>query len=133
MRFHAPVAQLIRVVFALSFAIAVTGIKTSLMVKAQDDHPANLAQFDLLTASSGWVLLDQQIFWTLDAGQSWQEVGPSIPAGALVQDVEFKDASTGWIVWTIANTDDSIEFQLAHTIDSGITWTTRSLSIFEPG
>ena len=132
-RLHVPVILICRVVFALSFAIVASGINPSSTVKAQPAHPVNLVQFDLLTASSGWVLLDQHVFWTSDAGQAWQEIGPSIPPGALVQDVEFKDASMGWVLWSIANPDGSIEFQLAFSSDGGTTWATRSLSLFEPG
>src|SRR4030095_12821248 len=80
-----------------------------------------------------WVWLDQHLFWTSDAGHIWDEIGPSIPPGALVQDVEFKDVNTGWIIWTTANSEGGAEFQLAHTIDNGTTWATRSLSLFELG
>jgi len=133
MRFHVLIRQLSRLVFALSFAIIVFGISPSTFVQAQDESPVNLFRFDVLTTNSGWILLERHLFWTSNAGQTWEEIGPSIPLGALVQDVEFKDANTGWLLWTTANFDGNAEFQLAHTTDIGITWTTHSLSLFEPG
>src|SRR4026207_60129 len=133
MRFSVPITQLSRIVFALSFVVIGSGINSSSMVLAQDQGLVGPIRFNMLTNNSGWILLDRQLFWTSDAGQTWDEIGPSIPSAALVQDVEFKDANTGWIIWTMPNSDGSAEFQLARTADSGNTWTTRSLSLFEPG
>ncbi|HJR80937.1 MAG TPA: glycoside hydrolase domain-containing protein [Anaerolineales bacterium] len=93
----------------------------------------HLERFDLLTATSGWVLLDQHLFWTSDAGQSWEEIGPSIPSGALIQDVRFIDSNTGWLLWTSSTPESNGLFQLAHTMDHGLTWTIRSLPLFEAG
>jgi len=128
-----PIKIIIRFVFALSFAVTVLGINVSSLVYAQDKSTLNLSKFELLTVDSGWVLLEGHLFWTSNGGQTWEEIGPLIPSGAFVQDVEFKDANTGWVLWTTANSDGGAEFQLAHTIDQGITWTTRSLSLFEAG
>ena len=133
MRFSFPITQLSRIVFTLSFVVIGSGINSSPMVQAQDQGLVGPVRFDLLTNNSGWVLLDKQLFWTSNAGQTWAEIAPSIPPAALVQDVEFKDANTGWIIWMTPNSEGSAEFQLARTTDNGITWTIRSLSLFEPG
>src|SRR6185295_6081583 len=100
MRFQFLVAKLSRLIFALSFTVIVSGINTSVLVQAQDKNSFSLFKFELLTTNSGWVLLDQHLFWTSDRGQTWHEIGPSIPSYALIQDVEFKDANTGWVLWT---------------------------------
>ena len=133
MRFQFLVTKLSKPIFALSFAVIVSGINPSVFVQARDKPPINLFKFELLTANSGWVLLDQHLFWTPDAGQTWHEIGPSIPVGALIQDVEFRDAHTGWVLWTIANSDSGAEFEFAYTVDDGSTWTIHPLSLFEAG
>jgi photosystem II stability/assembly factor-like uncharacterized protein len=133
MHFEDPIKKIIRLVLALSFAVIVSGVNPSIFVQAQNKNTSNFSRFELLTVSSGWVLLEGHLFWTSDVGQTWREIGPSIPNDALIQDVEFKDADTGWILWTIANPDGGAEFQLAHTTNNGITWRTHPLSLFEPG
>jgi photosystem II stability/assembly factor-like uncharacterized protein len=133
MRFELPVKKIIRSVFALFFAVVGSGVNGSALAQAQEKNPVDLSRFELLTTNTGWVLLDAHVFWTSNGGKTWEEIGPSIPSGAFVQDVEFKDGNTGWVLWTTANPDGGADFQLAHTADRGATWTIRSLSLFEPG
>ncbi|MGE5376761.1 MAG: glycoside hydrolase domain-containing protein, partial [Bacteroidota bacterium] len=102
-------------------------------VQAQVSNQAALDKFDLLTTTSGWVLLGGHLFMTSNSGQTWQEIGPSIPAGAQVQDVSFLNGSTGRMLWMLTNPDGSSSFQLAYTQDRGSTWTQNSLSLFAPG
>ncbi|HKY55095.1 MAG TPA: hypothetical protein VJM08_12350, partial [Anaerolineales bacterium] len=99
----------------------------------QAENPIDLDQFDLMTGSSGWILLDRKLFWTSDAGQTWTEIGPSFPGDASVVDVRFIDSNIGWVLVTLPNPDGSILFQLSQTDDRGTTWTTRVLSLFESG
>ena len=93
----------------------------------------NFNKFDLLSDTSGWVLLGEQLFWTSDSGQSWDEMGPALPSGVTVQDIEFISIDTGWMLWTTANQDGTANLTLAHTIDRGVTWSTRNLTLFVPG
>ena len=131
MRFQVPITQLSRFVLALALAALSSGINLSL-VQAQGQSTATLDQFDRLTATSGWILLDQKLFWTSDAGGTWEDIGPSLPSEALVQDVKFIDNGLGWVLWTTAGSEGGAEFQLSRTIDNGTTWGTQSLSLFEP-
>lgn len=133
MRFPASVARLGGFAFQFLFVIIISGINFLPASVLQEQKPISLDRFDMLTADSGWVLLDQQLFWTSDAGQTWKQVGPSVPSGGVVRDVEFLEPDTGWILWTTANADGSSAFQLSSTTDHGRTWTTRVLSLFEPG
>jgi hypothetical protein len=94
---------------------------------------ARLQQFDFLTPISGWVLLDQHVFWTTDSGQTWLEVTPEIPPEASIEAVDFLDEDTGWVLWTTIAPDGSSLFQLSHTSDHGTTWATRPLALFESG
>ena len=133
MSFRSFVTPLSRAIFALSIVMTISGIHPVFPVEAQQIPPATLIQFDLQTADSGWVLLDQHLFNTSDAGQTWQEVGPSLPVGAVVQDVELQDARLGWVLWTMIDPDGVVEFHLAHTSDGGATWASQSLTLFEAG
>src|SRR5688572_12041201 len=87
----------------------------------------------MMTESSGWVLLDQALFWTSDAGQTWTEISPSIPADTMVEDIQFIDSNRGWLLASIRDPNGGALFQLSQTIDGGTTWATRALSLFESG
>ncbi len=123
--------KLIHIVFALSFATITSGWNSPAFTQAQEQ--ASPTQFELLTANSGWILLGSQLFWTGDAGQTWEEIGPSIPLEASVQDVHFTDESTGWSLWTTTDPGGGASVTLSQTADLGRTWTSRSLPLFEPG
>jgi len=131
MLFRFRVAQFGRLILLLS--VIASGVGFISPVRAQDKTQIELRQFDLLTASSGWVLLDQKIFWTSDVGQTWDDISPSLPSGAVIQDVQFKDSELGWVLFTTLNPQGGALFHLANTTNSGITWMTRALSLFESG
>jgi hypothetical protein len=132
MRFNIPVTQLSRVVFALLFTVFTFRLSVMQPVQAQESRQVMLRQFDMMTASSGWILLDQQLYRTSDGGQTWEEISPYIPPDGSIRDVEFIDADTGWALWTTMNSDGSVRFHLAHTVDHGRKWMTYPLSLFEP-
>ncbi|MBK9927896.1 MAG: PQQ-dependent sugar dehydrogenase [Anaerolineales bacterium] len=90
-------------------------------------------QFELLTPSSGWVLSNEHLFWTLDAAQTWNEIGPAIPLNAKIQDVYFLDQESGWILWNINNPDGGSSFTLARTLNHGQNWETLPLDLFDEG
>jgi photosystem II stability/assembly factor-like uncharacterized protein len=133
MRFRFSITSLIRVVLAFTFIVNIPGMSSPAFAQAQGNQQISFEQFDLLTASQGWVLVGQRLFWTSDAGQTWHEIGPSIPTDAVIQDVAFIESDTGWMLWTTARSEGIIDYQLAQTADNGITWTIQSLALFEPG
>jgi hypothetical protein len=122
-----------KLAFALVISIVLSGLGFVPFVHAQDQEQINLDQFDRLTASTGWILMDQHIFWTSDAGQTWKDIRPAVPVNALLQDVEFIDSKSGWMLWTTPNPDGSADFHLASTIDTGGTWIVCALPLFEAG
>lgn len=131
MRSRISVLQVRWLILILAFTGLASGRAPAQVM--QEKNEVHLDQFDMLTAASGWVLLDQHLFWTSDTGQTWSEIGPSIPSGATVRDVSFLDSDTGWLLWTLVTSDGSVVFQLAHTIDHGMTWAIYSLPLFDPG
>ena len=95
--------------------------------------PIHLQEFDLVSQTSGWILLNERLFWTTDSGRTWDEIGPSVPQAATVQDVDFIDFDNGWLLWMTINDDGSSRFTLTHTTDHGATWTSETLPLFEMG
>ena len=133
MHFLSYLKQLVPLVFVLLFAAITSGWNPPPFAQAQEQTQIKLDQFDMLTISSGWILLDGHLFRTSDAGQSWEEITPSVSPDAEIQDVQFIDLSTGWVLWTTTDSSGSASFYMAHTMDGGNTWASRSLSLFEPG
>ncbi len=122
-----------RLFLSLLLVVLVSGVNFTPFVQADNLYQPRIDQFDLVTGSSGWVLLGQDLFWTSDSGATWEEIGPSIPVVAKVQDVEFDDFDNGWILWTTSNSDGSSEFTLARTSNHGGDWDIRTLDLFDAG
>jgi photosystem II stability/assembly factor-like uncharacterized protein len=127
------VTQSIRAAAALIYIVMSFGFGTLPRVQAQSLESVRLEDFDLTSASSGWILLGGRLFWTSDHGQTWEELGPALPANGTVRDVDFGDTEAGWVVWTEPNPDGSAAIHLEQTVDHGRTWTRVSLDLFEPG
>ncbi|PWB68847.1 MAG: hypothetical protein C3F07_21175, partial [Anaerolineales bacterium] len=117
----------------LPFVILTSGFFPTSPMQKGENGQTRFQRFDFLTATSGWVLLDRQLFWTSDAGSSWDEIGPSIPPDASVNDIDLIDPDTGWLLWTTTNLDGSANFTLAHTNDHGKSWEVMALDLFELG
>ena len=133
MYFPYSMKKLIRVILAISFAALTSGWNSSPIVHTQEQRQVDPDQFDLLTTTSGWVLLGDHLFWTSDAGASWKEISPSLPPEAEVQDVQFTDPQTGWALGMKMDPNAGASFHLAHTEDGGQTWMSGAISLFEPG
>jgi photosystem II stability/assembly factor-like uncharacterized protein len=118
---------------ALSFTTFAFGGNAEQPIQIQDQERVPFDRFELLDEGSGWVLINQHLFWTSDMGYSWTEIGPSTLAGASIQDVEMIDSDTGWILWSLTAPDGSSSFQLGHITDHDTKWATQSLSLFEAG
>lgn len=122
-----------RILLILILALTILGVHPTRTVHAQGQGPTSLDLFDLLNETSGWILIEQHLFWTSDAGDSWEEIGPQFPSAARVQDVEFLDADVGWMLLSEVASDGSTSFQLARTTDHGRTWNSDPLVLFDPG
>ena len=131
MLFHVDVKQFCRLI--LSVAVIASEISFIPPVRAQDQNQVNLRQFDMFTASSGWVLIDNKLFRTSDAGGTWDEITPAMPLDAVLQDLQFMGPELGWVLFTTPNPDGGALFHAAQTTDGGITWTRRTLTLFESG
>lgn len=131
MRFHRFIRDLSSLFITLTLFVLPVGNNSVPDDRAQPAENTSLQQFDLLTDSSGWVLLGQQLFWTSDAAKIWEQIGPSLPPDGSIQDVEFINPQSGWVLWIKMNSDGHAGFHLAHTKDQGHTWNTSPLSLFD--
>ena len=133
MNSHTLINNLYSLMVLVPFTVLASGFGVNSTIQTTNTNQIHLNQFDLMAESSGWVLLDGHLFRTSDAGQTWSEISPSIPVEAAVQDVEFIDSNTGWMLWMTINPDGSSSFTVAHTNDHGANWSTISPSLFEVG
>jgi len=130
MHSHTALKNLYTLILVFPLLFPAAGIPFAAPVQGGNADPVRLEQFDLLTSSSGWALLDRRLFWTSDAGRTWQETDLPMPDDAAVQDVEFINRTTGRVLWTTIGREGSAHFELAQTSDGGMTWSTRLLSLF---
>ena len=103
--------QLCRLIFILLFMLVLSG---NHLVRAYQQGPASQAhldQFDMLTDSSGWVLIGRKLFWTSDAGHTWTQISPSLPEYASVEAVQFIDSDRGWLLSTTPDSQGGTLFQ----------------------
>ena len=122
-----------RTILILALSLTILELTPSQSALAQEETAVALDQFALIDETSGWILSDESLFWTSDMGETWSEIGPPIPAGAVVQALEFLHADTAWVLWSRAEADGSASFELAQTADHGISWEVHSLPLFQPG
>ena len=95
MNLRIPIKHLCGWIFVFSFTLVLPGFNSSPAYQAENKLQAHLDQFDMMTELSGWVLFDNGLFWTSNAGQTWTEISPSIPDEASVEDVQFIDSDRG--------------------------------------
>jgi photosystem II stability/assembly factor-like uncharacterized protein len=131
--YSGSILKIFKFILIVSISMFSSGIDVRAVSQKENTNQFPLEQFDLLTELSGWILVDRELFWTSDSGQSWDTISPSIPTGVIVQDVEFIDVDTGWILWTTGNVDGSANFTLARTLDHGKNWNINQVRLFDAG
>lgn len=94
----------------------------------QGNQPGN---FQLLSATTGWVLSGGQLFRSPDGGQTWSMITP--PEAQSVWTAYFLNELEGWAVTSVPSDlqPGASKVQLATTRDGGETWE-RSDLVFDP-
>ena len=88
---------------------------------------------DLITAQDGWAVVNGRLLWTSNAGQSWADITPEFPPNYLLEDVDFIDATHGWVVSLLVDTaGEATNAAIAHTADQGASWKVDILESIEP-
>lgn len=117
------------------FVLIVLGVMLALPGYAQETLPerSELQDFHLLSENVGWVLLNNQLYWTTSGGASWQNITPATSGVATFRAVFFSNPQQGWIVTTADDANGNPSYTLLRTADGGVTWQSNGLSFFEPG
>lgn len=93
---------------------------------------SGIRDFKPVSATEGWLLLGNQLYWTSDGGNRWREITPPDHPGATLAAVDFIDRSRGWAILTYSTGLDPV-YLLEKTADSGRTWQSDRLSLFVSG
>ncbi|HSV85027.1 MAG TPA: hypothetical protein VLH85_00535, partial [Levilinea sp.] len=104
-----------------------------LPVSNAQDEASDLLDFDLVTEEAGWVLLGQNVYWSADGGQRWENITPGGMQPGGIRGVTFLDTLHGWMVAAHPNQDGEFEYSLARTFDRGLSWQVHRLNLFTPG
>lgn len=81
-----------------------------------------LSDFQLLSASTGWVLQDNQLLLTQDAGLNWQDISPATGLPNTILAVHFNDPVQGWAAIRIFGENGTPSLSIYRTSDAGQTW-----------
>lgn len=87
---------------------------------------------DLLSADSGYLVVDNQLLWTTDAGQTWQPVELGFLEPVEILDVSFQDAHTGQVIVRTAPDSGVSPLQILNTIDGGRSWEHQTIPLSDP-
>lgn len=82
---------------------------------------AGLQDFALITEQEGWVLLNQHVYWTTTAGNTWIDITPPNLEQAIIWAVRFTDVQHGWLVFTDADELGNPIYGVARTTNGGVT------------
>jgi photosystem II stability/assembly factor-like uncharacterized protein len=129
MSFRKSLTQILKMILIVPVALFVSGFQHAPSMQTGSETSERLDRFDLVSPTSGWVLLEHNLFRTEDAGQTWMDMSPSIPAEASVEDVYFLDEDSGWVLWSMVDPNGLPMFQLAFTQDRGAAWTVEDLPL----
>lgn len=107
--------------FALATAITLALLGGDALAHGADSTstPMLVQSSQLLGNGSGWVSDGGQVFFTRNDGATWRDITPAGLAGGI-QQVDFVNPTTGWIVTSDARHDDRLH--VVATIDAGTTW-----------
>ena len=109
------------------------GSHKSSLVKAQGQEETleslGIQDFDFLTTSEGWLLYNNQLFWTQDTANTWENITPEMLEKSNIQDVEFLTPDQGWMLWNSISVTEDISWQLAHTTNRGQNWTVSNIPL----
>jgi photosystem II stability/assembly factor-like uncharacterized protein len=93
----------------------------------------DLRAFQLVTPSSGWALVGQQLFWTDSGGSQWSDITPLNLGPGTIRAASFADAAHGWVVTTSLAASGDLGYTLARTADGGQSWQSVPLALFFSG
>lgn len=103
------------------------------LVDAQEPavSTSGIQDFRLVSSNEGWLLINNQLFWTEDNGDSWINITPANAQSRTIATVFFLDPEHAWVGF--ANPGALLSnFVLERTDDGGVTWQIMSSNIAVP-
>jgi|SRR5271157_2047192 len=134
-------AQSSLVILDLQFASARRGVAVGFVLKGSHRQPAAVATSDggahweltkpeempisvfFLNEGLGWMVTENSLWKTTEAGRSWTKVG-GLPRGRILR-VFFLDANNGWAL--------GLKKTVLETHDGGLNWTPVNAAKVPPG
>ncbi|MFC2029053.1 glycoside hydrolase domain-containing protein, partial [Chloroflexota bacterium] len=92
-------------------------------------------KFKLMSPVSGWVWIDNRVYWTPDKGENWVDLTPSELVGSRILDVHFRegmDDGWGWILSSVVHTSGGTELRLSIADQPFGSWKTAAVHLFTP-
>lgn len=87
--------------------------------------------FRQLTANTGWLATNHELFWTTSNGRAWKNITPpQISGGKQISAVFFKNTASGWAVLARDEENDEqvpVRFWLVSTDNAGATWSSHRI------
>lgn len=87
-----------------------------------------ISDLQRLNETQGWLLQNNQLLWTNDAGTTWQEITPALVENRPIVAAYFVDSQQGWVVMPA----DVNRLTLFSTQDAGKNWHASDLTLFAP-
>ena len=88
--------------------------------------------FDLLSANTGWIWIDNRVYWTTDAGGNWSDLTPNELSSGRILAVHFSTTGSRWILWSSVSASGNQEMKLSHADLPDFTWKTTNVHVFTP-
>lgn len=85
-----------------------------------------VADLQRLNAMQGWILENNRLLWTEDAGTSWQDRTSDLVGNRPILAAQFVNGEQGWLVVAA----DSHRLTLLATQDAGKSWQSSDLTLF---
>ena len=91
---------------------------------------SNVLAMKLLTPKIGWTATEKNLYWTIDAGNTWKNITPPSVSFGEITFVLFLNTTQGWVL-SNRNEVKYKEFFLSYTKDGGLTWLSNSINLPE--
>jgi photosystem II stability/assembly factor-like uncharacterized protein len=82
---------------------------------------ADIQDMKLLTPNIGWVVTENNLYWTIDAGNTWKNITPPSASFENIAAVFFLNTSQGWVLCCDTSGKHK-RFNIASTNDGGVHW-----------
>ncbi|MGB9640186.1 MAG: glycoside hydrolase domain-containing protein [Anaerolineales bacterium] len=88
-----------------------------------------IIDFDLLNAQTGWVWINNHLYWSMNNGATWQDITPSEMNGLQLSAVHFPNPTLGFAVLGKTDNGDQQSFWLAKSDNPRAGWTYQEIKL----